>query len=103
MVISYEIYETRRRLVSKILYEMTTSVRFYLSYDPLKWDFIAFKMIIISIRCALLTSALSMTSRLRAIVLLHMWSYGFYDITLSTEKQRPYMIKTNIEFAYICY
>ena len=23
---------------------MTTSVRFCLSYDPLKWDFIAFKM-----------------------------------------------------------
>ena len=40
MVISYE-----------ISYEMTTSVRFcLLSYDPLKWDFIAFKMNIISIR-----------------------------------------------------
>ena len=29
---------------------MTTSVRFCLSYDPLKRDFIAFKMKIISIR-----------------------------------------------------
>ena len=29
---------------------MTTSVRFCLSYDPLKYDFIAFKMNIISIR-----------------------------------------------------
>ena len=29
---------------------MTTSVRFCLSYDPLKWDFIAFKMNVILIR-----------------------------------------------------
>ena len=33
-----------------ISYEMTTSVTFCLSYNPLKWDFIAFKMNIISIR-----------------------------------------------------
>ena len=47
MVISYEIYETRQRLVSYISYEMTTPVRFCLSYDSLKWNFIAF---IISIK-----------------------------------------------------
>ena len=29
---------------------MTMNVRFCLSHDPLKWDFIAFKMNIISIR-----------------------------------------------------
>ena len=50
VVISYEIYETSRRRVSQFSYEMTTSVRFCLSYDPLKWDFIAFKMHIISVR-----------------------------------------------------
>ena len=33
-----------------ISYDMTTSVRFCLSYDPLKWDSIAFNMNIISIR-----------------------------------------------------
>ena len=33
-----------------ISYEMTTSVRFCLSNDLLKWDFIAFKIKIISIR-----------------------------------------------------
>ena len=50
MVISYEIHETSlRRLVSDILIEMT-SVGFCLSYDPLQWNFIAFKMHIISIR-----------------------------------------------------
>ena len=29
---------------------MTTSVRFYLSYEPLKWDLIALKINFISIR-----------------------------------------------------
>ena len=32
------------------LYEKTTSVRFCLSYDPIKWDLIAFRMNIMSIR-----------------------------------------------------
>ena len=36
-------------------YEMTTIVRFCLSYDPLKWNLIDFKMTIISIRSVLLT------------------------------------------------
>ena len=36
VVISYEIYETSLRRVSSISYELTTSVRFFLSYDPLK-------------------------------------------------------------------
>ena len=49
VVISYEIYETSLRRVSWISYEMTTSVRLCLSYDCLKWDFIAFKVDIISI------------------------------------------------------
>ena len=35
-VISYAIYETSFRRVSSILYEMTTNVRFCLSYDPVK-------------------------------------------------------------------
>ena len=50
MVISYEIYETSLRRVSLISYEMTTRVRFFLSFDPLKWVFIAFKLNIISLR-----------------------------------------------------
>ena len=64
---------------------MTTRVRFCLLYDPLKWDFIAFKMNIISIRNALLTPTLTMRLRVRAKVVLHVWSYDFYDMTLSTE------------------
>ena len=47
MVISYEIYEPSLRRIS---YEMTTSVRFCLSNDPLKRDFIACKMNSISMR-----------------------------------------------------
>ena len=56
--------------------EMTTNVRFCLSYDPFKWDSIAFKMGNISRR----KRTFSMTLRLRAKVLLHVWSYDFYDI-----------------------
>ena len=50
VVISYEIYKTSLWRVSQISYEMTTRVRFCLSYDPLKRDFIAFRMNIISVR-----------------------------------------------------
>ena len=50
VVISYEIYETRLRLFSKISYELTTSVRFCFSCEHLKCDFIAFKMDIIPLR-----------------------------------------------------
>ena len=34
---------------------------------------------------ALLTRTLSMTLRLHAKVLLHVWSYDFYNMTFSTE------------------
>ena len=38
--------------------EMTTSVRFCLSYDPLKWDFVTFKMNIMSVRkCTIVSCA----------------------------------------------
>ena len=33
-----------------------------------------------------------MTLRIRAKVLLHVWSYDFYHMTLSTEKQRRHMM-----------
>ena len=68
-----------------ISYKMAMSVRFCLSYDPLQWDFIAFKLSFISIFIALLTRTLSMTLHVRAKVLLHVWSYDFYDTTLPTE------------------
>ena len=56
MVISYEIYETSLCRVSKISYEMTTSVRFCLSYDSFILKLIAFsKVNIISIENAMLS------------------------------------------------
>ena len=85
VLISYEIYETNLRRVSSILYEMITSVRFCLSYDHLKGDFIVFKMNIMSIRKRIVDTDVLMTLRVRTKVLLHVWSYDFYDLTLSTE------------------
>ena len=62
-----------------------TSVRFGLSYDPLKQDFIDFKMHIISVRKHIVDMHIVMTLHVHAKVLLHIWSYDFYDMTLSTE------------------
>ena len=39
-----------------------------------------------------------MTLRIPAKVLLHVCSYDFYDMTLSTGKQRRHMIKRNIYY-----
>ena len=74
---------------------MTTSVRFCLSYDSIKFDFMAFKIDNIQEENALLRRTLSMTLRVSANVLLHVWSYGFYDMTLFTEEQRRYMINVD--------
>ena len=38
----------------------------------------------------------AMTLLIPAKVLLHVWSYDFYDMTLSTGKQRRHMIKSFI-------
>ena len=44
-----------------------------------------------------------MTLRIPAKVLLHVWSYDFYDMTLSTRKQRRHMINTVHEFSRIVF
>ena len=36
-----------------------------------------------------------MTLHIPAKVLIHVWSYDFYDMTLSTGKQRRHMISIN--------
>ena len=64
---------------------MTTNVKFCLSYDPLKLDFIALKMDNISEEKAFLTQIMSMKLHVRTKVLLHMWSYNIYGTTLSSE------------------
>ena len=77
---------------------MTTRVRFSLPYDPLKWDFIAFKTSIISIENTLLTQTVSMALRVGAKVFLHVSSCNFYDTALSTEQQRHHMVNISIKF-----
>ena len=63
---------------------MTMSVRFCLSYDCLKWDFIAFKVDIISIENNVVTDGV-MTLRASNQVLCKVWSYDFYDTKLANE------------------
>ena len=43
-----------------------------------------------------------MTLRIPAKVLIHVWSYDFYDMTLSTGKQRRHMIKAIKRFVRHC-
>ena len=35
-------------------------------------------------------------------MLFNMWSYNFYDMTLSTEQQRLHMINYDVVYTYIC-
>ena len=44
-----------------------------------------------------------MTLRIPAKVLLHVWSYDFYDLTLSTGKQRRHMINLFIAFSDVAH
>ena len=46
----------------------------------------------------MLTGTLSITLRVRAKVLLHVWSYDLYDTTLSTEQQRRHAMNLFIYF-----
>ena len=62
-----------------------TSVRFCLSNDPLKRDFIAFKLNFISIRKRIGDTDVVSDVTCSGKVLLHVQSYDFYDTTLSAE------------------
>ena len=53
---------------------MTTSVRFCLSYDPFKLDFIAFKVD----RKCMVDMDVAMTLLVPAKVLYNVWLYDFY-------------------------
>ena len=82
VVISYEIYETSPRRVSWISYEMTTSVRFCLSYDCFKWELKSWDYF--NTKHNIVTDGI-MALRASNQVLCNVWSYDFYDMTLSTE------------------
>ena len=43
-----------------------------------------------------------MTLRIPAKVLIHVWSYDFYDMTLSTGKQRRHMISMALSKKVFC-
>ena len=63
---------------------MTTIVRFCLSYDCFKWNFIALKVDIFSIE----NITLSRTASWRYVPVSKCyvtWSYEFYDMMLATE------------------
>ena len=66
---------------------MTMIVRFCLSYDPLKLDFIVFKMNIISIRKRVDDRDFFYMAMLhvRAKNVVHLWSYDINDPTLFTD------------------
>ena len=62
------------------------SVRFSVSYNPSKIGFYGLQNEhLFQYENALLTPTLSMTLRIRPKVLLDVWSYDFYDMTLSTK------------------
>ena len=64
---------------------MTTSVRFCLSYDPFRLDFIAFKVDNCSTEKCMVDMDVAMTLLVPAKVLYNVWLYDFYNMTLSTE------------------
>ena len=64
---------------------MNTSVRFCLSYDPFKLDFIAFIVENCSTETCMVDMNVVMTLLVSAKVLYNVWSYDFYNMTLSTE------------------
>ena len=82
VVISYEMYETSLWRVSYISYEMSMSVRFCLSYDHFKMNFISYKVGNCSTENAWLTWNVVVTLLVPAKVLCNVWSYNFYDMTL---------------------
>ena len=66
-------------------YETIMSVRFCLPYNPLKLDFNAFKLDNISRRKRIVDTDVVNDCTSTRQMLLHAWSYDFYDMTLSTE------------------
>ena len=63
---------------------MTTSLRFCLSYDWLKWDFNALKVDIISVENITLSRTVHGVPASYQM-LCNVWSYDFYDMMLTAE------------------
>ena len=75
---------------------MTTSVRFCLSYEPLKWDFIAFKMKIISLRKRIVDTDVvndvtrSRQSVITRVVIRFLWHNVIHEITVTSYNKIDY-------------
>ena len=67
-------------------FELITSVRVCLLYDPKEWNLIVFKMNIISMRKHIVDIGDMLNVCDKA--LLHVRSYDFYDTMLSTKQQQ---------------
>ena len=76
-------------------YEMITSVRFCLSYDRFKLEFIVLKLDIISIEIKRNVVTDVMTLHVRAKILCNEWAYICYDMTLSTNNRDVIMVNKN--------
>ena len=81
---------------------MTTSVRFVLSHDFLNTILSPLKVDIFPMKINIVVTTSSMTLRIPAKVLLHVWSYDFYDMTLSTGKQSEGTCKYSYQKLFIC-
>ena len=85
MVILYEFYEMSLRRVSGIVYEITTSVRFCLWYDPLKITFYRLKMNIISKRKRIVDTDVVIDVMCMRQSVITREINDFYDATLSID------------------
>ena len=86
---------------------MTTRVRFCLSYDPLKWDFIAFKMNKISIRKRIIDTdvvndvTFTRQSVITRVVIWFLWHDVIHRITATWYDKSFYAV--NLEKISIVY
>ena len=84
-------------------------VRFCLLYGPFKWDFIAFKTNIISLRKRFVDMDVvnDVTCTRQSVITRVVIVYDFYDTTLSTDLQRRHMINSYKELVsdklILCY
>ena len=69
---------------------MTTRVKFCLLYDPLKMIFYRLQNEHYFNKNRIVDTTLSVTLRVRSKMLLHLWSYDFYDTMLSMVMTRCY-------------
>ena len=86
------IEELTRVVISYELYETSQSVRFCLSYDPLKWDSILFKIKHYFNKKTHCWYRYCQWQYMYVPKYYYTWSYNFYDTTFSIELKLRHMI-----------